>query len=177
MDVKVIENVGNGGDLVKTNKDIETIEGLQNMAYIALFGGNPEASTPTERLINEQAFDFWGNSLLHPNNIAAQFNSLTERRLMEVALTSAGRIQIEQAVAKDVEFMSEFATVQIDVKIIGTDRIQIIIFIQEPDNEESKAFKFLWDSTQAELIDAETAIFPPSLGADFNDDFNNDFLT
>ncbi len=151
MDVQVIESSGNGGDLVKTDKDIVTIEGLQNMVYIALFGGNVEASTPTERLESELAFDWWGNSLLHPNELAAQFNSETERRLLEVSLNSAGRIQIEEAIRKDLEFMSEFSTVEVSASIISTDRIEILVRIQEPDNLEGNAFIFLWDATNQEL--------------------------
>lgn len=151
MDLKVIESEGNGGDLVKTNKDLTTIEGLQNMPYIAMFGGNVEASTPTERLENEQAFDWWGNSLLHPNDPQVQFNSLTEKKLLEVALNSAGRIQIEEAIIKDLEFMSEFATVSISASIVSTDRIEILIKIKEPDNIEAKVFIFIWESTNQEL--------------------------
>ncbi len=152
MDLQVIENEGNGGELVKTNKDLITIEGLQNMPYIAMFGGNVGASTPTERNENELAFDWWGNNLLHPNQPKVQFNSLTEKRLLEVALDSAGRIQIEEAIKKDLEFMSDFATVSVAASIISTDRIQIAINIQEPDNLEGKTFIFIWDATNQELI-------------------------
>ncbi len=151
MDVQVIESKGNGGDLVKTNKDIVTIEGLQNMPYIALFGGNVEASTPTERVESELAFDWWGNNLLLPNEPAPQFNSLTERTLQEVALNSAGRIQIEEAIRKDLDFMSEFATVSVSASIISTDRVEILIRIQEPDNLEDNSFVFIWDATEQEL--------------------------
>ena len=73
---------------MKTNKDLVTIEGLQNMVYIALFGGNTEASTPIERIDNELAFDYWGNTLFDLNEPQAQFNSLTERTLTETALNS-----------------------------------------------------------------------------------------
>ena len=151
MDVQVIESKGNGGDLVKTNKDIVTIEGLQNMPYIALFGGNVEASTPTERVESELAFDWWGNNLLLPNEPAPQFNSLTERTLQEVALNSARRIQIEEAIRKDLDFMSEFATVSVSASIISTDRVEILIRIQEPDNLEDNSFVFIWDATEQEL--------------------------
>lgn len=152
MDLQVIENKGNGGDIVKTNKDLVTIEGLQNMPYIAMFGGNVEASTPTERNENELAFDWWGNNLLHPNQPKVQFNSLTEKRLLDVALNSAGRIQIEEAIKKDLEFMSDFATVSVSASIVSTDRIEIAINIQEPDNLEGKTFIFIWNATDQELI-------------------------
>ena len=71
MDLKLIEN-GNGGELVYENNDLTTINGLNNQVYLALFGGNPGATTPTERIDNQQLFDFWGNSFLEPSQ---QFNS------------------------------------------------------------------------------------------------------
>ena len=151
MDLQVIESNGDGGDLVKTDKDLVTIDGLQNMPYLGMFGGNTEASTPTERVENELAFDWWGNNLLLPNQPAVQFNSLTERTLREVALNSAGRIQIEEAVKKDLEFMSEFSTVTVAVSIVSTDRIEIAIKIVEPNNLEDKSFLFIWDATNQEL--------------------------
>lgn len=151
MDLLVIEADGNGGDLVKTNKDLVTIEGLQNMVYIALFGGNTEASTPIERVDNELAFDYWGNTLLHPNEPQAQFNSLTERTLTETALNSSGRIKIEEAIKSDLAFMEAFATVTVSTSIVSTDRIEITIRLQEPDNLEDKSFIFIWDATEQEL--------------------------
>src|SRR5688572_6826679 len=104
MDLKLIVD-GNGADIVKTTKDLVVISGLQNMVLLALFGGNVEASTPTKRLPTEQAGDWWGNSLFFPDDPERQFNSLTERTLNTVALTSSGRVRIEQAVLKDLEFM------------------------------------------------------------------------
>ncbi len=151
MDLLVIESGGNGGDLVKTNKDLVTIEGFQNMVYIALFGGNTEASTPIERVDNELSFDYWGNTLLHPNEPQAQFNSLTERTLTETALNSSGRIKIEEAIESDLAFMEAFATVTVSTSIVSTDRIEITIRLQEPDNLEDKSFIFIWDATEQEL--------------------------
>jgi phage gp46-like protein len=150
MDLKVIES-GNGGDLVKNPKDLAVISGLGNMVYLALFGGNTEASTPTRRLPSEQDFSWWGNSLFFPNDPGIQFNSLTERRLNEVALTSSGRVQIEQAVIKDLEFMKDFAEVEVSASIPATDQIEIYVKVTQPDNQQEQEFTFLWDATNNEL--------------------------
>lgn len=150
MDLKVIE-LGDGGELVKTPKDLVVISGLGNMIYLALFGGNVEASTPTRRLPTEQAFDYWANSLFSPDDPERQFNSLTERTLNSVALTSSGRVRIEQAVLKDLEFMKAFATVSASVSIPETDKVIIEVQLQEPDNLEEQAFTFIWDATKNEL--------------------------
>lgn len=150
MDLKLIET-GNGGDIVKKSKDFEIIRGFQNMPYLALFGGNPGFSTPVVRPENEQAFDWWGNSLLMPEDVGIQFNSLTENTLNNVPLTSFGASQIEQSVIEDLRFMEEFANISVSVVIVSDDKVCIGIFIEEPENEENKAFVFIWDATEAEL--------------------------
>ncbi|KKM20617.1 hypothetical protein LCGC14_1643660 [marine sediment metagenome] len=151
MDLEVIES-GNGGDLVQKGNDLSQIFGFQNMPYLALFGGNVEASTPVERIPSEQAFDWWGNFLLS-NKPEVQFNSLTERTLNNVAVNSSGRLEIENAVKKDLEFMSTFAEVSVDVSIVSTDRVRILITVLEPENLDPKEFQFIWDFTKQELHD------------------------
>lgn len=153
MDIKVIDE-GNGGELVKTAKDLVVISGLQNMIYLALFGGNVSASTPVKRLATEQASDWWGNSLFFPDEPGRQFNSLTERTLNSVALTSSGRVRIEEAVKKDLEFMKDFAEVSVSVSIPELDKVMIEVQAQEPDNIEEQAFQFIWDATKGELTEA-----------------------
>lgn len=150
MDLLLTES-GNGGDLVKTRKDLCVIEGLENMVYLALFGGNVEASTPVERLESEQAFDWWGNTLFHKDTPGIQFNSLTELTLQQVSLTSAGRIVIENAVKQDLQFLKEFASVSVAVSIPETDKIIIGVMLQQPDNLEKKIYEYVWDATRAEL--------------------------
>lgn len=150
MDLKVIET-GNGGDLVKGTKDLEVISGLGNMVYLALFGGNVKASTPLKRLPSEQGFDWWGNVLMFPNEPNLQFNSLTERTLNNVALTSSGRVRIEQAALKDLEFMKPFAEVTASVSIPETDKVMIEVQLREPDNLQEQEFTFIWDASKNEL--------------------------
>jgi hypothetical protein len=172
MDVKLLET-GNGGDLLKLSKDIAMVFGFENMPYLAMFGGNVEASTPVKRLANEQAFDWWGNSLLMPNDSSVQFNSLTERKLLEVPLTSFGRLQIEQAVIRDLEFMKPFAEVRVKVSIIATDKLQIAISIVEPDNLQKKEFIYIWDALKGDVDASEEYVPSPSLpfGFDYTLDF------
>lgn len=150
MDLKVIES-GNGGELVKTARDMEVISGLGNMVYLGLFGGNVAASTPSKRLATEQAFDWLGNSLLFPNASEQQFNSLTERTLNNVALTSSGRVRIEQAVLQDLAFMKPFAEVSASVSIPETDKVVIAVQLQEPNNLQEQEFTFIWDASRNEL--------------------------
>ena len=148
-DLRIIET-GDGGDFVFTGKDLEMIDGFQNMPYLALFGGNVESITKEFRP-TEQRFDWWGNTLLMPQNSAIQWNSQTEKLLNESALSSAGRLQIEQAIKTDLAFFKTFSAITIFVSITSVDRIQIDIQIVEPETQESTEFVYIWDSTQQEL--------------------------
>jgi hypothetical protein len=152
MDLKIVETF-NGGDIVKTTKDFVIIYGLGNMPYLALFGGNVAANTPNQRVASEQNSDWWGNELLMSEEPGLQFNSDTERALMNIPLTSSGRAQIQQAVARDLRFMKEFARVGVSVAIIATDVVRIGIRVEEPDNLQQRDFIFIWDATRGELVE------------------------
>lgn len=170
MDLALFEAKGNGGDYIRKTNDLYVIDGFQSMPYISLFGGNTEASTKINRPEAVQAFDFWGNSLI-PNNASIQFNSETERTLMNTALTSAGRIVIENAVKKDLAFMSDFADVTVQVSIISTDKVRIYIKIMQPDNLQNKEFIYIWSATRRELLnpyDGENAPDSVHIGFDYN---------
>lgn len=152
MDLE-LKDIGNGGELIRTAKDLSVISGFENMPYLAMFGGNTEASTPVTRQEDEQAFDWWANSLLFPNDESIQMNSLTERTLRQVPLTSSGRKIIEEAVKKDLDFMKDFAKVSVDVSIPATDRAQINIKVVRLDNLQDRSFVYIWDATNNELIE------------------------
>lgn len=152
MDVEMLEN-GDGGNLVAKKNDLSIIYGFENMPYLALFGGNVEASKPTRRLSTEQAFDFWGNDL--DDDPSIQFNSLTERTLINTPLNSRGRVLIEQAVRRDLDFMKPFASVGVEVSIIGVDKVLIGIRLVKLDNIQQRDFIYIWDATLQELIDRE----------------------
>ena len=154
MDLKVVETL-NGGDLVKTTKDLKVIYGLESMPYLALFGGNVQESTPSARIPNRQYYDWWGNNLFFPKNQSLQFNSETERILKNVALTSFGRTVIEEAVKKDLQFFKGFADVQVVVSIISDDRIILGIKIIQ------QVFVYIWDATNQELTDADFIVSSP----------------
>ena len=149
-DLQLVEN-GDGGDLVLLGNDLVLIGGFQNMPYLGLFGGNPEGSTG-EVNTGEQRFDWWGNDLFFQNEESIQFNSELEDLLRRVALTSSGRLQIEQTTKKDLEFMGDFANVAVAVSLVDNDRIEIAIAIQQPDNLEATNFVYIWDATSQELI-------------------------
>lgn len=167
MDVAILET-GNGGDLKIVSNDLAIQNGWGNMPYLALFGGNIEAST-IKRVPSQLAYDYWANNILWPQDESIQMNSETERTLKNVSLTSAGRIKIQQAVEKDLKFMKEFSNISVSVSIEGIDRVNITVKVRELNNfngrspDRYRAYIFIWDATKQELGDFRVE--------DFNDDF------
>lgn len=150
MDLQVRET-GNGGDLNLVNNDLQVVESLENMVYLGMFGGNTEASTGP-RLETEQGFDYWANSLVYPNNPDMQFNSLTERTLNEVSLSSSGRLKIEQAVKSDLAFMNSFAEVTVSVSIVSNNRADINVRLKRLDNLQEREFIYIWEAGEVKFI-------------------------
>jgi hypothetical protein len=151
-DILLIER-GNGGDFVldTVKNDIVTITGFQNMVYLALFGGNVDQSTKQYNA-GEQRFDWWGNSTLFNRSKSSQMNSSTERILLNTALTTQGRLIIEQAVKSDLSFMRDIADVTVSVTFPLVDRVEIKVKLDKPQSEENSELTFLWSSTLNELI-------------------------
>lgn len=152
MDLELLET-GNGGDLNKKGNDLVVVFGFENMPYLGMFGGNKEAVTKP-RIESQQSFDYWGNNLLMPNEPSIQFNSLTEKTLETVALNSAGRLLIEEAIKTDLAFMSPFAEITVTTTIISTDHLRIGIGLKQPDNLQEKQYIYIWDATSLTLLDS-----------------------
>jgi len=158
MDLALIEE-GNGGELVKNTNDLKMIFGFENVPYLAMFGGNVKASTPTTRDSAQQAFDWWGNNLLMPNDTLIQYNSETERALLENPLSSSGRILIENAIKADLSVMSSYVEVTVQTQVVSDDRMEVLITLLKPNNLSSITLIFIWDATMQEL-----SLVPLSVG-------------
>lgn len=151
MDIEVLET-GNGGDILRKGKDLSMVFSFENMPYLALFGGNVEAVTGT-RVAGEQAFDYWGNTFLETESL--QFNSITEKTLMEIPLNSSGRLIVEEAIKTDLRFMEPFADVTVSTEIIGVDHLRIAINVIKPDNLEEKKYIYIWEAGQLTILDQQ----------------------
>lgn len=147
----LMQETGNGGDLVLKGNNLTLARAFQNMPYLGMFGGNVEQSTTGPKQPGEQALDFWGNYLLMSQQPELQFNSDFERALYNTALSSAGRLQLERAVKEDINFMTVFSVLTISASIDDADRIRVYIQIQEPDNLQSTEFIYIWDNAKQEL--------------------------
>lgn len=154
MDLSIYET-GDGGDVIFQGGDLVRTDSLFNQIYLALFGGNTKQTTREAEPQNEdniQRFDWWGNKVLFSDKPENQFNSLTERELMQTALSSSGRSKIEATIKQDLQFMSKLADIDVSVSIVSTSRIEINILFKEP-NEVEQNLTFLWDGTKLEDVE------------------------
>ena len=149
-----LHETGQGGDAnILPNNDLELTNGLFNMVYLGLFGGNPAHITSENFLEGEQRFDWWGNSLFFNNQPDQQFNSYTENLLNTIALDSQARQKIIEFIKKDLDFLLKLATIEVDVVLTNNDTIEMVINVQELSKKENVEFQFIWDSTKSELIE------------------------
>ncbi len=148
-DLHIYES-GSGGDLALQNNDLLLSETLYQSIYLSLFGGNIEASTTGQEIAEEERFDYWANSLIFKNKASKQFNSETERVLREVTINSSGRLKIKTAVENDLSFIKSFASVEVFVNLLSTDKIEIKINVKQ--NSKDASIQFLWDNAKNEVI-------------------------
>lgn len=158
FDLSVIETL-NGGDVQQVGNDLAVVYNIENMIYLGMFGGNVEASTDNTS-VQIESFDYWGNSLLMFNNPSQQFNSLTERTINTTPLTSSGRVLIENAIKKDLEFFKDLGgIVTVSVEIVATDKIKVRIRVELNNQQQITVINF------RKSLDGDFFIL------DFNDDF------
>ncbi|RDY57714.1 hypothetical protein [Flagellimonas nanhaiensis] len=147
---------GSGGDITLMADDLLLNEELLQMAYLAMFGGNKEASTKGNELEDEERVDWWGNTLLFGEKTNKQMNSTTERILDDVVLNSSGRLEIKRAVEKDLEFLAPIAEVTVAVSIETSNRVEIFIKLERLSNQQEKILQLIFDNaTKAIIIDQE----------------------
>lgn len=158
IDIALLES-GSGGDFTINGNDVAIDYSIANDIYLRMFGGNVEADTKNPRQTNEQDFSYWGNSFI--TNQIQQFNSLTERTLKTTPLTSFGIVIIENAIKKDLNTLPGLNS--ISVKIVSINRINIVLKIILPNNE-NKIVSF------ALVINKENGDF------DIEDFYYEDFL-
>lgn len=154
FDLAVIET-GNGGDLKLRGNDLAVSNSVMNQVYLGLFGGNIENPKQNENT------DWWANELLMKANPSIQFNTNIERIINTTTLNSSGRVTIENAIKKALQFLvDEGYTITVSVSIVSTDRIDTIIKTDIEGDKEQISIKFQRLSEVGEFSLSE-----------FNDDF------
>lgn len=150
-DIHLFE-IGSGGDFAIVNNDLLMGESLYQQIYLALFGGNIQASTKPSYLASEERFDYWGNSLIWKDVKTKQFNSKTERTLGNVALNSSGRLSILQAVNNDLDYLKGVVDFVVEVGIESVSRISITVNFSEKTNQQDKVLQMVWNNSKNEVI-------------------------
>lgn len=158
-DVAIVET-GNGGDLQLVGNDLGVVNGIENMPYLAMFGGNVEAVTGGA-VVTADSKDYWGNNLLWPGDGAIQWNSIVEKTLNTTALNSAGRAVIEAAIKTDLKFLEKQAKITVSVTIVSTDRINVRLEIKQNSGGQ-----------QVTVINYKKSNDGDFWILDFNDDYN-----
>jgi hypothetical protein len=131
VDVFIYET-GDGGDINILRDDIQKSFCSYNQIYLALWGGNIRQNTTENLATVIKREDWWGNWLMNESN---QFNSNTERAIDNIVLNSAGIIDIENAVEKDLEFLQDYYDVNIFVSIEDYNRLRISVILEQPEGE------------------------------------------
>lgn len=152
----LLAETGDGGDFSILNNDLLLGESLYQQIYLALFGGNIEASTKASYLESEERFDYWGNSLVWNDVKTKQFNSETERTLQNVALNSSGRLKVIQSVNKDLEYLKDVVNLTVDASILSVNKLRIIIEFTQLSNQQDKVLQLVYDNAKGELIIEKT---------------------
>ena len=150
-DIHLFET-GSGGDFAIVNNDLLMGESLYQQIYLALFGGNIQASTKPSYLASEERFDYWGNSLIWKDAKAKQFNSETERTLRNVALNSSGRLSILQAANNDLDYLKGVVDFTVEVGIESVSRISVTVSFSEKTNQQDKVLQMVWNNSKNEVI-------------------------
>ena len=121
----LLYETGNGGDLLMQGIDLAGVYGIENMLYMAMFGGD----------------DWFGNALFQPEN---PYQCRTEKALNTVTLNSAGRVKIQQAVDADLAFLKDIpgTTLTTSVTIASDNKVKIVIALN------GKTVYMLWDPNQ-----------------------------
>lgn len=148
----MIYEFGTGGDINLKNEDVETVQGITNQVYLALFGGNIEESTSLVSESQNEKNDWFGNFYLDTEH---QFNSTFERTINKIALTSGGISTLIDAAKTDLKYLQGYADIEISGLIPSLNKFELIVQLTEP-NKKSTKITFIWDGTRKEIIETIT---------------------
>jgi hypothetical protein len=150
-DISIFET-GSGGDFAIVDNDLLLSESLYQQVFLALFGGNIEASTKDVYLPTEERSDYWGNSLIWKNEKTKQFNSETERAIQNNALNSSGRLVIITAMDMDLSYLKSMINYTVEVQINGRDNLRLIVNFSEKSNQQDRVLQLVYNNAKKEVI-------------------------
>jgi len=125
VDVTIYENF-DGGDLALINNDLAVNNGLSNLVYLALFGGQN---------------DWWGNSELD-----LEFNSEFEQALKTNPLTISGLTRLESIALSDLDFLKQYGELTVVAELLGINKLKLSVTLDNTENV------YIWDGQKNEVI-------------------------
>lgn len=138
----LIDETGTGGDLLLEGNDLVATNSIKNQVYLALFGGNINADN------GEQNNDYFGNAYLSDDN---KFKSTVESLLSKIVVNSSGIATIKSAIQKDLEFLSSYANIVVNVEIKSKDSLLLLIDVIAPNNVSEK-IRILWNQQTVSIL-------------------------
>lgn len=147
---------GSGGEMSIAFNDLLMGESLFQQVYLAFFGGNIEVNTRGDELISEERFDWWGNPLFFSEFPNKQFNSNTERTLLNIVMNSVGRLSLIQSMNEDLQYLNDLLNHDVDVQFISNNLIRLIVNFTPKGIQENKILQLIYDNAKQELIIEKT---------------------
>lgn len=148
QNISLYEN-GNGGAVEFKRNNIQLTNSLYTAIYIKLFGGNIGSSTELNRIAGEYTKGWWGNKV--SDGKENWINSETERTLRGIDTTPRSLQKIKNSAEKDLESLSKFGDITVEVSMPQLNRVSINIQVKEIIGESS--ITFTWDSMRKEVIE------------------------
>lgn len=117
-----------GGDIEAVNGKVTmSPNGLESAVYISLFGGNEEDSGNADTA----DLQWWGNRI--DNDLTRHLRSETQHLLRSIPLVPANLRRIEDAVRRDLEWMTSSVAIAVDARCsmpaLNTVKIEIRVSI------------------------------------------------
>jgi phage gp46-like protein len=121
----LIFQTDNDGDIEVINGVTTMTPGLENAAYLSLFGGNA-FDTGSDGNPNE----YWGNYMVDEK--AFKYRSETQNMLSGLPAVTSNLKPIHDAVVRDLSWMIETGAatgIAVNVTMPGVDRVKIVVAI------------------------------------------------
>lgn len=138
-----LHQTNDGGDIDVMNGVAALSSGLEQAAYLSLFGGNSDDSGGQ----GDDPKEWWGN--LTETEPAKQYRSETQNLVRSLPINTANLQRIEDAAARDLAWMTdELATsVEVEATIPALNKVNLAIVIVV--NDRVFPFSFVAQGAQA----------------------------
>ena len=144
--IKLVSDGRYGGIEIKNGK-IATDQSFHTIIFLALFGGNIEAVSKSDK--NPAGVDNldWFGNLYQVERGLVKFNSTLEKTMLEIPIMSGSIPKYESAILEDLKFLTDRKMVKSiipNVRITGVNDLSIEITVTKPDKEPEK-YSYLWE--------------------------------